>query len=809
MGRNKSRSHRRSRSSSHSPSDRHRDKRDSRHKHSSHRSKSSKSRSKRREDSLSRQSSSSQPNTTTPTAGGTSFVYVSDPNRSAPSLSYAPTQIPSNSATQVSWSLPRGPPQDHDISVGYGPSDPGSLSASFQQPSVTVSTQRDPTDGPGPQAPGTTVGYGPSDPGSLSASYQQPSVTVSTQLDPTDGSGPQAPGASVGYGPSDPGSLSASFQQPSVTVSPQRGPTNGSRTQAPGSSSTGPVSSAAAVGDGTSGPGGLTVHGQHPPVTASPQLDSTGGPGPQAMGPDSGIPGLPSSVLQAIIAAVGKATSGTGCLTTPDKQPSTLAPSNPWGPQTLLASNPNPQVGQHAGPNHPRVPAEADSRVSHTRPHQWGTPGDPHHSYQPPSRPSQQGPADWLNGVPPGHHHWSPSDGQNHPRHQNPPHYQSTSGGDQADSWDSIPSGQGDDSHSSSQGSSSESDDDPQEEAEDRILSFSDALKTLQSVDASFLIKREEKMKSTTASERILKASPSTTSSQLPLIKEAEIVTDAIKSALEAARGSNIDWPQGSLPEFPDALQEGRVLKPSPVLSIRGTPKHPVQHRSLPPSSLTTSRDDLAIVPPGLPLRHTTPIPLSTISHMEEMMRRALEAASIMDAFMGGMFAALRTPGLKHFEVAPKVDSRTVSTLGETASEALKSLTNSVARAHLSLAMVKRDSLLARSNSVRSTHTRTALRNAPISSGSYFGGLIGPLIKSQAEANRDMAFLLPPRPTPRHAPAPQKRPSNQPPSAPPKRFRPQPADKSRRPQARPSNKPQRPPKRPAGQGRQAFRPHPQ
>ena len=90
-------------------------------------------------------------------------------------------------------------------------------------------------------------------------------------------------------------------------------------------------------------------------------------------------------------------------------------------------------------------------------------------------------------------------------------------------------------------------------------------------------------------------------------------------------------------------------------------------------------------------------------------------------------------------------------------SEALKFSTAALSDLFTNFTLARRDSLLLSSTVARSSHTRSSLRSVNITSGSLFGSHVQPLIKREAETNRDRLLAshtqpqVQQRPVKRHA----------------------------------------------------------
>ena len=138
-------------------------------------------------------------------------------------------------------------------------------------------------------------------------------------------------------------------------------------------------------------------------------------------------------------------------------------------------------------------------------------------------------------------------------------------------------------------------------------------------------------------------------------------------------------------------------------------------------------------------------VPLRTLTDFEELARRALEACSITESFLLGLSSEISVIENKQFYLNPEPSPDKVRTFGKQATEGLGQAITELTMLHTNLAVAKRDHYLARMPAARRDRATALLRGAPLTADSLFGGIAPPLVKKQADAQRDITFSQPPR----------------------------------------------------------------
>ena len=159
------------------------------------------------------------------------------------------------------------------------------------------------------------------------------------------------------------------------------------------------------------------------------------------------------------------------------------------------------------------------------------------------------------------------------------------------------------------------------------------------------------------AAETLLGSQAPTPPSKVRL-KESAMVSCALRSAQEAARGTGQqeDVPPEGVPDFPKALPLGKFLKPTNSPFSR---RAVLAHEAIPLSALPPSQEDLLLLPVrSCSSPRACQLPDKVMANWEEMARQGLETASVMDGFLGGLTEAVRDPdpSLQGFRLRPEMD---------------------------------------------------------------------------------------------------------------------------------------------------------
>ena len=200
-------------------------------------------------------------------------------------------------------------------------------------------------------------------------------------------------------------------------------------------------------------------------------------------------------------------------------------------------------------------------------------------------------------------------------------------------------------------------------------------------------------------------------------LSESSLVSRALLKAQEAVRGPGPcqGWSPGSVPYFPGALPCGRFLKPE---RSRTASRSHLAHDLLPKGPLAPSQEDLLLLPEkGRASSLSLLVNNKSLADWEELARRNLESASIIDSFLAGLVESIRDPSQEVFSLRDEICEETVSAFISAVAQGLRDLTSSSARLYTNVVLARRDALLSQSSIPGSSAQKASLRALPIKEG--------------------------------------------------------------------------------------------
>ena len=211
-------------------------------------------------------------------------------------------------------------------------------------------------------------------------------------------------------------------------------------------------------------------------------------------------------------------------------------------------------------------------------------------------------------------------------------------------------------------------------------------------------------------------------------LTESETVAAKHAECLGLVQAQGRDSParkEGELPLFPFALNKGTLLK-----AKKADLHQPLGFgfRAVPGATPDLSQDDQLLLGSADTAKLNVQLSYTQLKDIEEMARLGLESASMADNFFSGVLNSI-------LPAAPAVTQQL-----RALNKAMEATVASLARIHVNLALVRRDTVLSASKMVRDRHNVKSLRSQPLRDDSLFAGQVASFVAkeaSDAKAFRD------------------------------------------------------------------------